>query len=53
MHNLGGLRLRSKIIGEPFLSMSSCGGQPDGFSEFKNSTGKLIISPSSVTVSTE
>ena len=39
LHRIGGFILRSRIIGDPILSRSLCGGIPGVSREFKNSVG--------------
>lgn len=38
LHKLGGVRFRNKIIGEPIFNFNECGGSPNGFNEFRNSS---------------
>jgi hypothetical protein len=51
LHNHGGLKLRSKITGNPTLICKSCGDLPGKSNEFKNSVGLFIVSVASQTVS--
>ena len=37
---LGGSSDRKRMIGQPFLSVSWCGGRPESSIEFRNSVGK-------------
>jgi hypothetical protein len=39
LHNFGGLKFRSKILGEPTFRINLCGGVPEGDKEFRNSVG--------------
>uniref|UniRef100_A0A0K8VY97 Uncharacterized protein n=1 Tax=Bactrocera latifrons TaxID=174628 RepID=A0A0K8VY97_BACLA len=50
LHSRAGLKLRSKIIGDPTFNIKLYSGMPDKSSEFKNSVGKLTALLSSQTV---
>ena len=47
------LKLRRRITGQLTLSCIECGGSPDKFRKFRNSTGYVLSRPSSPTESAE